>query len=258
MSDGAWIFLSHSHKDFDRVVPLRNSLEQDGHHPLLFFLKCLDDDAEIDSLIKREIEARSWFILCDSQNAQNSRWVQDEIEIIKHLPDKTSTTVSLSDPLDEQLRAIKDLTLRASVFLSYQRQDSQIAQYVASALRDDDFGVFLDLDSIMPASDWQAAIQEALTKAIKQGAVIALLSGETLASEWVARELEIAFQLADEFRGSLVPVFLEPPYQVFENCPGELRDKIERIQGVNLWEDFEDGMKQLKRGLRELTYRAND
>ena len=43
--NGAWIFMSHSHQDYDKVRALRNELEKQGHHPLMFFLKCLNDDS---------------------------------------------------------------------------------------------------------------------------------------------------------------------------------------------------------------------
>lgn len=35
---GAWIFVSHSHHDLEKVRQVRNELEQRGHNPLLFFL----------------------------------------------------------------------------------------------------------------------------------------------------------------------------------------------------------------------------
>ena len=41
---GAWIFVSHSHRDLEKVRQIRNELEKRGHNPLLFFLKCLEDD----------------------------------------------------------------------------------------------------------------------------------------------------------------------------------------------------------------------
>ncbi len=97
MAEGAWIFLSHSNKDFDQVRELRSILEEKEHHPLMFFLKCLSDEDEIDDLIRREIEVRSWFILCDSENARNSAWVQQEIEIIKGYPEKTYCEFGLSN-----------------------------------------------------------------------------------------------------------------------------------------------------------------
>ncbi len=53
-----WVFLSHSNKDFSKVRILRNLLEEEGYRPLMFFLQCLNDEDEIDELIKREIDCR--------------------------------------------------------------------------------------------------------------------------------------------------------------------------------------------------------
>jgi hypothetical protein len=92
MTEGAWIFLSHSHKDFEKVSEVRNVLEGHGHHPLMFFLKCLGDDDEIDGLIRREISARSWFILCESANTI-SKWVQAEVQIINLRPKPTQRSI---------------------------------------------------------------------------------------------------------------------------------------------------------------------
>ena len=56
---GAWIFLSHSHLDLEKVRYIRNQLELRGHNPLIFFLKCLEDDnALLPDLIRQEISAR--------------------------------------------------------------------------------------------------------------------------------------------------------------------------------------------------------
>ena len=81
----AWVFISHSNKDFEKIIKVRNKLEKLRYKPLLFFLKCLEDDTEIFELIKREIEARDRFILCDSHNSRMSTWVQKEIDYIKSL-----------------------------------------------------------------------------------------------------------------------------------------------------------------------------
>ena len=81
----AWVFVSHSNKDFAKIIQVRNKLESLNYKPLLFFLKCLDNDTEIFELIKREIKARDRFILCDSPNSRSSKWVQKEIEYIKSL-----------------------------------------------------------------------------------------------------------------------------------------------------------------------------
>ncbi len=80
--EGVWVFVSHSNKDWEKVRQVRNLLEERGHRPLLFFLKSLDYETEVHELIRKEIEARKWFVLCDSENSRNSKWVQAEIEII--------------------------------------------------------------------------------------------------------------------------------------------------------------------------------
>lgn len=48
--NGGWVFISHSHQDISLVRKIRNHLESLGFEPLMFFLKCLSDDDEIDFL----------------------------------------------------------------------------------------------------------------------------------------------------------------------------------------------------------------
>ena len=56
MSDRLTIFLSHSHKDLEKVRKLREILESLDYEPLIFFLKCLDDsNEELEDFIKRAI-----------------------------------------------------------------------------------------------------------------------------------------------------------------------------------------------------------
>jgi hypothetical protein len=121
--EGAWIFLSHSSKDWNEVRRIRNFLEEKGHRPLVFFLKCLTDHSELDGLIKREIEARTWFLLCDSQNARESGWVQAEAAFIKELDGKYHETIDLEEAIETQLERIERLCRRATVFLSYSYMD---------------------------------------------------------------------------------------------------------------------------------------
>ena len=64
----------------------------DGFEPLCFYLKCLENDNEIADLIKREIDAREWFIFIDSENSRNSKWVTLEREYIT----KTNTQKNIN------------------------------------------------------------------------------------------------------------------------------------------------------------------
>ena len=83
MTNRGWIFISHSHQDVDLVRWIRNHFEKLGFEPLMFYLKCLSDKDEIESLIKREIDEREWFIYADSPSARESKWVKTEREYIE-------------------------------------------------------------------------------------------------------------------------------------------------------------------------------
>lgn len=52
LNNEIWVFLSHSNKDYEKVRQVRNMLEEMSLRPLMFFLHCLNDDDEIDTLIK--------------------------------------------------------------------------------------------------------------------------------------------------------------------------------------------------------------
>jgi len=101
----AWIFVSHSTKDLDKVRAVRNAIENIGGEPVLFFLKCLSDQDEIDELIKREIEARNFFLLCDSNNARSSKWVQEEVEHVHSLNRKRIEVINLYADWKKQLES---------------------------------------------------------------------------------------------------------------------------------------------------------
>lgn len=138
-----WIFLSHSNKDYEKVRQVRNLLEEQSLRPLMFFLHCLNDDDEIDSLIKREIDCRTRFILCDSVNARESRWVQKEVEYIKS-QNRICETIDLSKSKDEILLSLQDFINKTRIFISYNREEFPLADMVYHRLSQYDFLVYID------------------------------------------------------------------------------------------------------------------
>src|ERR1700722_16457663 len=92
----AWIFVSHSVRDLEQVRNIRNELEKRGAEPLLFFLKALEQQEELRLLLRREIEARTFFLLCDSTNARDSHWVQEEQIFVRALPGKRIISIDLA------------------------------------------------------------------------------------------------------------------------------------------------------------------
>ena len=79
-------FISHSHLDIEKVRIVRNVIEEIFfYEPILFFLKCISDDNELTNLIEREIDERVWFVYCQSKNAENSFYVQQERQYLDGL-----------------------------------------------------------------------------------------------------------------------------------------------------------------------------
>jgi hypothetical protein len=241
LQSGAWVFVSHSHRDLEKVREIRNYLESKGRNPLLFFLKCLgDDDARLPELIRDEIEARDWFILCDSQNARTSKYVAQEIELVKALEGKVFETIDLDKNLESQLHKLDRLSKRSTVFLSYAHQDREVADRIQSALLRHDFQVWLD-SAISSGQDWASVIQSAIDDAVRRGFVLLFLSPASLTSQWCKHETEYALRLAGQsHRSNVVPVFIEPfaletlplalrNIQWFDLTTGPLEERVEEL-----------------------------
>ena len=203
----SWIFVAHSHKDFEAVRKVRNALEERGHFPLLFFLRCLTDESELDSLLQREIEARDFFLLCNSENAAASRFVAEEVDYIKSLAGKIYETVDLDSNWEAQIEAIHALSRRATVYLSYSAGDYAAAADVAAALEQRDFKI----EALEAVDEPRAAAERGILEALEYGFVIVLLSSSAVSHEksfqWL--ELHIIKELSMRFvpgRVRVIPV----------------------------------------------------
>jgi hypothetical protein len=231
-TEGGWIFVSHSHLDIAKVRQIRNFLETEGHKPLLFFLKCLDDqDARLPALIHDEIMVRTWFVLCKSDHSEASRWVRDEVAIVvsKNQPE-TYATIDLATDFEPDLHGIpkfigklKPLLKRATVFLSYARSDVGVARQIYDALIAEDYRAFLDIRSISAGVVWEDTIHAALEDALQHGFVLLLLSPDYLSSDACRRERERALTiLGSRPLSNLVPVIVRDPTAVYALLPPDL------------------------------------
>ena len=192
-SNGGYIFLSHSHDDIDKVRQIRNLLEKDGFEPLCFYLKCLDDDSEIEDLIKREIDAREWFVFINSANARKSKWVALEREYISQTDSKKIITIDIDDEnsVDNAINKIKH-NLR--IFVSYCSRDTELARRIKENLVKKDYLVFFAPDSISPGANFASTISNAIIEVSKHGCVLALITENTINSIQVKKELMLALR----------------------------------------------------------------
>lgn len=203
MKQGGWIFISHSHQDISKVRLIRNRLEELGLEPLMFYLKCLTDDCEIEDLIKREIDERDWFIYADSENARCSKWVKTEREYIEGLTGKRVFTIDLEGDIDEQLAMVDHISRQLKVYVSYARRDTALAQRVRKKLLEKDLMVLSDMD--MPVGGlWSEQIAGLIRDASHDGFVVVLVTESSCRSRLVLQEMEMTMRM----KGILIPVIV--------------------------------------------------
>ena len=228
---GAWIFVSHSTKDIEEVRAVRNELERLGHYPLLFFLKCIEADEELDDLLKREIKARNFFILCDSRNAQASRWVQQEVALIRSLPGKSYEVIDLASDWRVQLPRIERLSRKATLFLSYSADARAEVHQLAHDLRELDYRIFFDEAALAPGDDWRGRIQAAIDEALRFGLFLLFLTASALQRRhsWQYAELSYALDRSRTLlpgKPSVIPIILGDPTLPPPELPTTLADRI--------------------------------
>jgi hypothetical protein len=228
----AWIFVSHSHMDLQAVRRVRDELERLHANPLLFFLMCLDENEELDSLIKREIRARNFFLLCDSPFARASPWVQKERKFVSALvespPDDRKRKVhELNlDWLWERQRSVIHEALRAATaFISHSVRDRDRVRPYVDLLVANDLAVFEPLAEMLGRS-WRDQLDTAIARSAT-GYFFAFLSQDWLRSAGARREIERYLALTDSLGtgGRPILVALDPISSLgLVNLPKELRD----------------------------------
>ena len=190
LNNEIWVFLSHSNKDYEKVVKVRDLLEKNSFRPLMFFLKCLNDDDEIDDLIKREIDSRGRFILCDSENARNSDWVKREVEYIQS-KNRIYQTIDIEAPVEIIAERVLEFKKKSTVYISYMRNDSFIYDELSSILHGDwDFAVFDQRKEIIEDEKSTELVFQSIDKALDSGFVIYIVTKNYIESPWCVKELQ--------------------------------------------------------------------
>lgn len=181
-TDNTYVFLSHSHYDFDKVCRLRNLLEAEGFKPLMFFLKAFENpkfEPMLKPILVEEIDKRELFILCRSENSEKSDWVKFEEDHIKskHVP---YGVIDLNEDIDAQIDIIKLYRRRTSrkVFISYPRTLSPLVDGLMDALQANWFETWVDYKDIEPGEEIVKSIASAIDKAAEEGYVLYLIDCE--------------------------------------------------------------------------------
>lgn len=225
IKEGFWVFISHSNKDFEKVRLVRNELEENGFRPILLYLKCMEDEDEIDILIKREIDSRRRFILCDSPNAKASKYVQSEINYIRSKKRMYEvidlSKIDLNKPSAEKtvMGLIHPFKRRTTVFLSYNRHDLDFAFQLSQQLKYAGFNVYdkdFHLNGAIGGNDYPELIKKEIIKTLGNGYVIGLFGEKS--SLYSMEEIKFAYKMEPH---RVLPVFISE--QKIKELPYELR-----------------------------------
>lgn len=206
------VFLSHSSKDIEKVRQIRDILEVLDYEPLLFHLKCLDDDnGSLESFIKKEIESRNIFIYCKSQNSESSRWVQTELEYIKSFDKKRLFTIDITLPFKETLvqllQSITDIIKKNRVFIScsHASPDKEFGDCLEKFLTEQNFDV-IRYKVLDRSHDF-----EHKKSLVEAGTFIAVVSRNSLNSIYCKSELGHALhnynKSPDTFSNKIIPIY---------------------------------------------------
>ena len=211
-----YFFVSHSHRDIEKVRIVRNIIEETFfYEPILFFLKCLSDNTELTDLLKREINERIWFIYCKSENAEKSKYVQFEREYIKKLISAgkkihvVEVDIDKYDVWDEKcanyIRSQIEYKIRKTqLFLSYSKHDSFVANTLYTALKERSFSLF-NANEITAGEFFKEEIESQIkSSSYKNGAILLLVTKDYLKSEYVVSESEYAYSQG----ACIIPVVL--------------------------------------------------
>ena len=212
-----YFFISHSHLDIEKVRIIRNVIEETFfYEPILFFLKCLSDENELQDLIRREISERIWFVYCKSKNAEQSKYVQQERKYLQNLIDSGKHINVLNIELDdfeiwdkecyEHLRSQIAFQIKTSkIFISYAHDSARFARELYEQFTFRHYSVWIDTDMSAGAAFFESVSDRIKKNSYKDGVFLLLISPKTLQSSFVQAELQTALR----YGAYVVPVLLQ-------------------------------------------------
>jgi TIR domain len=202
----AWIFVSHASDDLIQVRKVRNYLEEKGASPILFHLLALKEPEQFWPVIEKEIEARNFFLYCESEIARMREWVQREraaVEAVAKVRPVRIGVIRVDGPQLE-LAELDAFLATIRVFPSFSPGDSEQVRPYLDALEKAGFQVFDPL-SLVGSADLRE-IKSELELAARDGWIVVFLSHGSVRSPWVRSELAAAQTLGARF----IAVAIEP------------------------------------------------
>lgn len=210
------IFISHSSADIMLGRAARNILEDLEHHVILLGLLQNMTEYETFAFLDKEIKARDWLLLIDSQSAQVSKWVQFELaqaekygKVVYRINSKRYSDCG-SDRycLESMIRpCVASFSQSIRIFPSYSHRDQQQVKQVLDHLVTRGYQVWNPVEGLTVGSDWATEIDEQIRDA---SVILVFISSDFTGSSYAAHELSRGLSL----NKPIVPIMLgssQPP-----------------------------------------------
>jgi hypothetical protein len=203
-----WIFVSHASDDLVQVRKVRNYLEEKGASPLLFHLLALNEPEEFWPIIAKEIEARNFFLYCESEIARTREWVGRERAAVEAVRKTKAVRIGSIrvDGAELDLGSLDAFLALIRVFPSFSRRDMEQVRPYLGAIEEAGFQVYDAINEMSASANVADEIANQLKLAARDGWVVAFLSHSSVKSPWVQFELSMAQELGAKF----IPVMIEP------------------------------------------------
>ena len=218
-NNGSWIFISHSSADIEVIRIIRNEFEKYGQNPLAFHLKCLNTDTEenereLFDLIQREIEARDWFVYCESESAKKSKYVQMERDYVKQCKKQFIWLINLDQDIETIKEKVREICCAIQVYIIFSHKDIRIFNFFADELKKNDFSVWSDED-FFASSDWRNSMESQIANVSKRGFTLFICTPNTVLSEGVKAELKTAREFGSTIIAFSFGITLPEEYKEF-------------------------------------------
>jgi len=168
----------------------------------------------------------------------------EQNELRRELSIESSCEIVMYDRLCQEEAKLIDNSEKKQVFISYAREDKEIARELYSDLKKIGLNPWLDIENLLGGHNWRSAINQAINES---SYFIALLSSNSISKRgYVQKELKIALDLLDEFPKDeifIIPVRLD-------DCK-PIDEKIEELNWVDLSPSYKEGFEKIKDSLKK-------
>lgn len=258
LSQGGYVFISHSHQDIQKVRQIRNAMEEAGFEPLCFYLKCLSDEDEIEGLIKREIDAREWFVYIDSPNSRASAWVAKERKYIESCGDKQIVTIDLET--NQSMKEVSDKLIHGlRICIVCAEKDRKLGEEIQHRFIEKDMQASIRVVSLPSAESISETQAGCIVPLLDYGGIQSehldgLFSKETKA---VAKIIPIMVgEYSDSGSSEVLSSEFPALYRLENPDSSSGKDRIVRQIEADVTQDFKQAFKEAKSHNEVWSYEA--